>query len=127
MAVIVQERMVEIIYFYDHRFLTPVWRCNKCSNAIRVDTSKIDHATHLADFQNQGYVDETSVHINLILRLLTHGQQKQEHTGDESLNSRDRELFVVEEEAQLAGLVQLRVLRVRRNQVDKKCWRWRRP
>ena len=110
MAVIVQERMVEIIYFYDHQFLTPVWRCNKCSNAIRVDTSKIDHATHLADFRNQGYVDETSVHINLILRLLTHWQQKQEHTGDESLNSRDRELFVVEEEAQLAGLVQLRVL-----------------
>ena len=120
MAAIVQERMVEIIYFQDHRFLTPVWRCNKCSNAIRVDTSKIDHATHLADFQNQGYVDETSVHINLILRLLTHGQQKQEHTGDESLNSRDRELFVVEEEAQLARLIQLRVLRVHRNELKNR-------
>ena len=42
---------------------------------------------------------------------LTHRQKEEKHTCEEALNSGDGELLVVEEEGQLAGEVEHRVLR----------------
>ena len=43
---------------------------------------------------------------------LTHWQKEEKHTCEEALNSGDGELLVVEEEGQLAGEVEHRVLRM---------------
>ena len=43
--------------------------------------------------------------------ILTHGKEKEKHTGEEALHSRDCKLLVVEKKTQLPRLVQLRVLR----------------
>jgi len=52
--------------------------------------------------------NETSLVCFVVVR--PHGQEKEKHTGDEALNSRDCKLLVVEEETQLTRLIQLRVL-----------------
>ena len=57
---------------------------------------------------------------------LTHWQKEEKHTCEEALNSGDGELLVVEEEGQLAGEVEHRVLRMCGNEKSntKKCRRW---
>ena len=50
---------------------------------------------------------------------LTHWQKEEKHTCEEALNSGDGELLVVEEEGQLAGEVEHRVLRMCGNEKSK--------
>ena len=50
---------------------------------------------------------------------LTHRQKEEKHTCEEALNSGDGELLVVEEEGQLAGEVEHRVLRMCGNEKSK--------
>ena len=51
---------------------------------------------------------------------LTHWQKEEKHTCEEALNSGDGELLVVEEEGQLAGEVEHRVLRLCGNEKVKR-------
>ena len=51
---------------------------------------------------------------------LTHRQKEEKHTCEEALNSGDGELLVVEEEGQLAGEVEHRVLRLCGNEKVKR-------
>ena len=51
---------------------------------------------------------------------LTHWQKEEKHTCEEALNSGDGELLVVEEEGQLAGEVEHRVLRMCGNEKVKR-------
>ena len=51
---------------------------------------------------------------------LTHRQKEEKHTCEEALNSGDGELLVVEEEGQLAGEVEHRVLRMCGNEKVKR-------
>ena len=50
---------------------------------------------------------------------LTHWQKEEKHTCEEALNSGDGELLVVEEEGQLAGEVEHRVLRMCGNEKSR--------
>ena len=55
---------------------------------------------------------------------LTHWQKEEKHTCEEALNSGDGELLVVEEEGQLAGEVEHRVLRMCGNEANAQKCRW---